>query len=130
MAKFKHLQMAETICNDARISVSKSFLGLSTKVTYLPTNSSVYVKTIEFSPETGDKLKAILEGPREKLAKALKNLKPRPTVNGNYMVEACISRDGAFAALQLTRFLSLCYEPVTEVLIFERDEAQAIKEAL
>lgn len=130
MAKFKNLQMANTICDDARISVSKSFLGLSTKVIYLPTNSPVDAKTVELTPDTGDKLKAILEGPREKLVKALKDLKPQPTVNGNYMVEACISRDGAFAALQLMKFLSMSYEPVTEVFFFERDEAQAIKEVL
>ena len=37
MANIKNLQMWNDICADARISISKSMLGLKTTATYIPT---------------------------------------------------------------------------------------------
>ena len=41
MANIKNLQMWNTICVDARISISKSLFGLHTTATYNPTNSVI-----------------------------------------------------------------------------------------
>ena len=43
MANIKNLQMWNTICTDARISISKSMLGLRTTATYIPSNSVIDV---------------------------------------------------------------------------------------
>ena len=44
------------------------------------------------------------------------------------MAEVCASRDGAFLAVQLHQFTRISYEPVTDVLIFEGNDARIVKE--
>lgn len=60
MANIRNLQMWNTICSDARISVSKSLFGLRTTAVYNPTNSVLYARKIELSPADGEHLKRIL----------------------------------------------------------------------
>lgn len=126
MSKIKNLQMWNSICADSRINVKSSMMGLRTTVSYVPTQSNIRVTTFEFTPQTGDKLKQIIETPREMLKKTVGDFKPHPTVNGNYMLEKLSSEDGQFTALLLLQFLKLSYEPVSEVLIFEGKDAETI----
>ena len=128
MTKVKNLQMWHTICNDARISIQKSLFGLSTTATYNKTNSQLTASVFEYSHDDGEKLKTILESPREKLESVMGDFRPKKTVNGNFMVEVCVSQDGAFVAVLMSQFIRMSYEPVTDVLIFEDKEAQAVKQ--
>ena len=128
MANIKNLQMWNSICADARISISKSLFGLSTTATFSPTNSVIDANTFEYSPADGERLKRLLETPREKLSAAIGDFRPKATVNGNYMAEVCASRDGAFLAVQLHQFTRMSYEPVTNVLLFEGDDARMMKQ--
>ena len=122
----KNLQMWNTICVDARISISKSLFGLRTTATYNPTNSVIDAKSFEYSPADGEYLKRLLETPHDKLTAAIGDFRPKATVNGNYMVEVCASRDGVFLAIQLFQFTRMSYESVTDVLIFDGDDAKAL----
>ena len=126
MANIKNLQMWNSICDNSRISVKSSMFGLKTTAIYLPTHSTIKAETLEYSPETGDKLKRIIESPKDQLDKAIGLFRPQPTVNGNYMLEKLSSQDGQFVALQLLQFQQLSYEPVTEVLIFEGKDAEVV----
>lgn len=126
MANIKNLQMWNHICADSRISISKSMFGLKTNVTYVPTQSAVDARTIEYSPADGERLKRIIESPREELAKMIGDFRPKEVPNGNYLLEIAQSRDGKFVALLLQQFCQLSYEPVTQTLIFEGDAAKAI----
>lgn len=128
MANIKNLQMGKTICADARISISKSLFGLRTTATYIPTNSMIDAMTAEYAPADGEQLKRLLDTPREKMAAAIAGFRPKATVNGNYMVEVYMSRDGAFLAVQLHQFARMSYEPVTDVLVFEGDEARTLSQ--
>ena len=130
MANINHLRMAKTICNDSRIRVSKSLFGLRTTITYLPTGSTVDAKTYEYTAADGDKLKSVLTLRGDKLAKAAADFHPHATANGNYKAEVCLSQDHVFCAIQLLRYSQLDYEPVTDVLFFADDEAQAISRLL
>lgn len=126
MANIKNLQMWDSICADARISISKSLFGLRTTATFKPTNSVIDANTFEYSPEDGKRVKNILDMPKEKIVDAIGNFCPKTVDYGNYTAEICASRDGAFLAVQLFQFEKLNYEPVTGVLIFEGKEAAAI----
>ena len=128
MANIKNLQMWNTICADARVSISKSLLGLRTTAIYTPSTSVIDANTFEYSPADGERLKHLLDTPSEKLATAIGDYLPKPTVNGNYMAEVCASRDGAFLVVQLFQFAHLSYEPVTDVLVFEGDAARCVKQ--
>ena len=153
MTNIKNLQMWNRICADARISISETLFGLRTTATFSPTNSRLAANTFEYSPADGEHLKRLLETPRElmeqrepsragsdpaesrqksgnaqKLAAAIDDFRPKATVNGNYMAEVCASRDGAFLAVQLHQFTRMSYEPVTDVLLFEGDDARVVKQ--
>lgn len=126
MANIKHLQMWNSICADARIGISKSLFGLRTTAVYTPTNSVIDARTVELSPADGEHIRRILSSPREDLAQLIGSFRPKPVANGNYMAEVATSRDGAFAAVQLQQFIRMSYEPVTDVLVFEGNEARDI----
>ncbi len=128
MANIKNLQMWNTICADARVSISKSLFGLRTTATYTPSNSVIDAESFEYTPADGERLKRLLDTPPEKLASAIGDFRPKTAVNGNYMAEVCVSRDGAFLAVQLLQFAHLSYEPVTDVLIFEGETAHAVRQ--
>ena len=128
MANIKNLQMWNTICADARVSISKSLFGLRTTATYTPSNSVIDAESFEYTPADGERLKRLLDTPSEKLASAIGDYRPKAAVNGNYMDEVCVSRDGAFLAVQLLQFAHLSYEPVTDVLIFEGETAHAVRQ--
>lgn len=126
MANIRNLQMWNTICSDARISVSKSLFGLRTTAVYNPTNSVLDARKIELSPADGEHLKRILESPRERLETAIGDFRPQPTSNGNYIAEILSSRDETFVAVLLHQYLQMSYQTVTDILIFEGDEACAV----
>lgn len=128
MANIKNLQMWNDICADARISISKSMLGLKTTAVYVPTQSVIDVRTIEYSPQDGDRLRSILSIPRKDLAEAINGFRPKDVPNGNYMMEVCRSRDGQFVALLLQQFTRMSYEPVTDTIFFEGADAQIISQ--
>ena len=118
--------MWKDICADARISVSKSMLGLKTTAVYNPTQSVIDVRTYEYSPQDGDRLRHILSSHKKDAAEAIDGFRPKEVPNGNYMLEVAHSRDGQFVALLLNQFQRMSYEPVTSTLIFEGVDAQII----
>lgn len=128
MANIKNLQMWNDICADARISISKSMLGLKTTATYVPTQSVIDARTIEYTPQDGDRIRRILESSVNELAKAIGDFRPKEVPNGNYMLEVVRSRDGQFAALLLQQFTRMSYEPVTKTLFFEGEAAKVISQ--
>ncbi len=126
MANIKNMQMWKDICADARIRISKSLFGLKATAVYEPTQSIIDVCTIEYTPQDGDRLRRILSAPRENLAEAIDGFRPKEVPNGNYMLEVARSRDGLFVALLLQQFTRRSYEPVTDTLFFEGDNASII----
>ena len=128
MANIKNLQMWNDICTDARISISKSMLGLKTTATYVPTQSVIDARTIEYTPQDGDRIRRILESSVNELAKAIGDFRPKDIPNGNYMLEVARSRDGQFVALLLQQFTRMSYEPVTKTLFFEGESAKVISQ--
>lgn len=128
MANIKNLQMWKDICADARIRISKSLFGLKATAVYKPTQSVIDARTIEYTPQDGDRLRHILSAPREDLAEAIDGFHPKEISNGNYMLEVARSRDGLFVALLLQQFSRMSYEPVTDTLFFEGDEARIVSQ--
>ena len=128
MANIKNLQMWNDICADARISISKSMLSLKTTATYVPTQSVIDARTIEYTPQDGDRIRRILESSVNELAKAIGDFRPKEIPNGNYMLEVARSRDGQFVALLLQQFTRMSYEPVTKTLFFEGEAAKVISQ--
>lgn len=131
MASFKHMEIAPVVSAHEHIETKKGFLGLSTKVCYTPTRSEVDSIRNYYTPASGSAIQQFLlrfQSDPASAAKAALSLTTDP--NGNYSLEMCVSRDGHFMALQLFRYSDLAYQPITEVRIYEGQEAGWLKAAL
>ena len=128
MANIKNMQMWKDICADDRIRISKSLFGLKATVVYEPTQSIIDARTIEYTQQDGDRLHRILSANKEDLAEAIDGFRPKEVPNGNYMLEVARSRDGQFVALLLQQFTRMSYEPVTDTLFFEADDARIVSQ--
>ena len=51
MSNIKNLQMWRNICADVRVSIGHSFFGLKTTATYIPTDSVIDARTIDYSQQ-------------------------------------------------------------------------------
>lgn len=127
MSNIKNLQMWRNICADVRVSIGHSFFGLKTTATYIPTDSVIDARTIDYSQQDGEKLKVILAACEDGDMDSIGNFHPKEIVNGNYQLELCQSRDGQYVCLLLKQFSRMSYEPVTNVLVFEGDKAKAVR---
>lgn len=125
MSKINHLEMGAEVMALDDIEVKKSFFGLSTKLIYKPTNSVVRVKENEYTAEDGKKLASILSTEPENVEEAIMKF-PVSTIGiGNMKLEACISDDHQFAAVQLLGFKDFDYKPVSEVRVYTGKAAAA-----
>lgn len=126
MSNIKNLRMGTTVCADRHVSIQTSFFGLCTKALYNVTGSVIDARSIELSRADGECLQHILEAPVESLAEMTVGVQLKKTVNGQYMAEVCTSRDGEFAAVMLMQFIRMSYEPVTDVTIYEGENARLV----
>lgn len=126
MSKINHLEMgAEVMALDV-IEVKKGFLGMSTKLIYKPTNSTVKVKTNEYTVEDGKRLEKILNTEPENIEATIQNFPVSNIGMGNVKLDACISDDCQFVAVQLLSFKDFNYQPISGVKVYTGKAAKAI----
>lgn len=127
MANINKMKMAQSVVSNQHITVKKGFFGLFTTVTYEPTGSKVNVTTLNFSPEEGPKVKTIIGlKDAELAARVEKTEKVEQDGIGHYHLDLCYSDDHEFAAMQLLQFSDFSYEPTTEPVIYEGEDAKNI----
>lgn len=125
MSSFKSLGMAGAVSAYSNISVKKSFF--STKVIYTPTQSVVNVMVLEYSPSEGERVQRLLDmQPARIPAEIEQKGKPVTGSNGNFRLEACVSNDRQFCAVQLFRYVDFIYQPLFEPRILEGKDAECI----
>ena len=121
--------MAAAVSSYKNITVKKSWF--STKVIYTPTQSPVKVIIQEYSPAEGDRLERLLNMPLDRMAAEIQqNGKPAPAQIGHYRLEACLSDDHQFCALQLFRFVDFKNSAVFEPRIYEGIDAERFAQIL
>ncbi len=125
MAKINHLEMGPTVLGLEEVTVKKGFLGMGMKLIYNPTNSVIKIKENEYSAEDGRKLAAILNSEPDQVEAAIAKFPISTTSMGNVKLQACISEDHQFAAVQLMQFKDFDYHPTTEVRIYKGKAAEA-----
>jgi hypothetical protein len=127
MASIKNLAMAPAVVANERVATKSGFLGLTKSYIYTPTNSPLSGMSEEFDPKQGERLIKLMEMPLDKMEEEVKvNKKPMPTAVGHVRMEACISEDQQFVAVQVFRFLDFGYQKVFDVKFFEGDDAARI----
>lgn len=126
MSNIKHLDMCADVLALPEIAVKKSLFGLKTSITYTPTGSPVKVRQGEYSPETGHRWELILNAEDDVAMELLKKYEISTVSMGKYRLDACVSEDKRFAAVQLLHFADFDYQPATGVRVFKDKLAEVI----
>lgn len=130
MANFKNLNMAQELLSHKNLRVVSTMLGLSKKLVYITTGAAVRVKKYNFNTEAIPHLERVIESDEKGLASAVKSCRVTNVEIGNVELDACVSADMRFVALQLLQFSDYSYHPVTRVAFFEGDNAQLVASIL
>ena len=120
--------MADVIFSNDKISIKKSFMGLSTSVVYTPTGSTVNAIGEEYSQDGGNKIEAVINAKDEEDLEVAVNAAAgvKPSAMSTIRLEGCISADHEFVALQLLSYKDLRYTPITDVRIYEGKAAEIV----
>lgn len=131
MTSIKHLEIAVAVSSHKDIIIKRSLLGLVQKAIYTPTNSPLTIIVHDYTPSEGERLKELLNLPLDKMEGELTSKdRPIPAPIGHFHLEACISEDRQFCALQLFRFVDFKYSPVFETRFYSGKDVETIYKLL
>ena len=121
--------LKESVALQSYITRKSSFFGLINRLVYAPTDSRLNFTCRYYAPILREELKELLALGGQILEKRLAKMNRfEQAVNGNLLVECCVSADKEFAALQLKHFEQIDYQPISEVRFLQGESAmQAAK---
>lgn len=127
MASINNLEMAETIANNSNIKISKGFLGIGSKATYTPTNSKLNAVINYYSAEDAQAFVKLINAAETEVASLAKKVTPPSKLSiSNYRLEACVTDDKQFVAIQVLSYADFRNTPICDVKYFEGEAAQTI----
>lgn len=130
MANFDKLEMTQELLSHKNLSVVSSLFGLSKKLIYTVTGSTVKAVKNNYNAEAVSHLMRVLESDAHGLASAVKACRAAKVEIGNIELDACISQDKQFVALQLLQFGDYMYRPISKVAFFEGADAELVSQIL
>lgn len=127
MASIKNLEMAETISNNPNIKISKGFLGIGSKATYRPTNSKLNAVINYYNADDANAFVKLIKTAEEEVSSHAKKMTPPTKLSiSNYRLEACVTDDKQFVAVQVLSYADLRNTPICDLKYFEGEAAQSI----
>lgn len=127
MASINNLEISETICNNPNIKISKGFLGIGSKAIYTPTNSKLNAVINYYSAEDAQAFVELINAAETEVASQAKKMtSPTKLSISNYRLEACVTNDKQFVAIQVLSYADFRNTPICELKYFEGEAAQAI----
>lgn len=127
MARIKNLEMAETISNNPNIKISKGFLGMGSNATYARTNSKLNAIINYYSAEDAQAFVKLINAAETEVASLAKKVTPPAKLSiSNYRLEACVTDDKQFVAIQVLSYADFRNTPICDLKYFEGEAAQAI----
>ena len=121
--------LKESVALQSYITRKSTFFGLITRLVYAPTDSRLNFTYRYYAPILREELKELFALGGQVLENRLAKMNRfEQAVNGNLLVECCVSADKEFAALQLKHFEQIDYQPISEVRFLQGESAmQAAK---
>ena len=121
--------LKESVALQSYITRKSSFFGLINRLVYAPTDSRLNFTCRYYAPILREELKELFALGDQVLEKRLAKMNRfEQAVNGNLLVECCMSADKEFAALQLKHFEQIDYQPISDVRFLQGESAmQAAK---
>ncbi len=127
MARIKNLEMAETISNNPNIKISKGFLGMGSNATYTRTNSKLNAVINYYSAEDAQAFVKLINAAETEVASLAKKMtSPKKLSISNYRLEACVTDDKQFVAIQVLSYADFRNTPICDLKYFEGEAAQSI----
>lgn len=127
MASINNLEISETISNNPNIKISKGFLGIGSKAIYTPTNSKLNAVINYYSAEDAQAFVELINAAETEVASQAKKMtSPTKLSISNYRLEACVTNDKQFVAIQVLSYADFRNTPICELKYFEGEAAQAI----
>lgn len=130
MANIYHLEMAAAFAALPQVEIKKTLLGLKTSIIYTPTRSKIRITQNEYDTNNGNALQQIILADPKQVIQTIEKYDVTKASIGNVRLDACISDDNQFVAVQLLSFVDLTYIPMTEMKIFEGKSAEAIAKVI
>ena len=119
--------MAETISNNPNIKISKGFLGIGSKAIYTPTNCKLNAVIDYYSAEDAQAFVKLINAAETEVASLAKKVTPPSKLSiSNYRLEACVTDDKQFVAIQVLSYADFRNTPICDLKYFEGEAAQAI----
>lgn len=121
--------LKESVALQSYIIRKSTFFGLINRLVYAPTDSRLNFTCRYYAPILREELKELFALGGQVLEKRLAKMNRfEQAVNGNLLVECCVSADKEFAALQLKHFEQIDYQPISDVRFLQGESAmQAAK---
>lgn len=121
--------LKESVALQTYITRKSTFFGLINRLVYAPTDSRLNFTCRYYAPILREELKELFALGDQVLEKRLAKMNRfEQAVNGNLLVECCVSADKEFAALQLKHFEQIDYQPISDVRFLQGESAmQAAK---
>ena len=121
--------LKESVALQSYITRKSTFFGLINRLVYAPTDSRLNFTCRYYAPILREELKELFALGGQVLEKRLAKMNRfEQAVNGNLLVECCVSADKEFAALQLKHFEQIDYQPISDVRFLQGKSAmQAAK---
>ena len=121
--------LKESVALQSYITRKFTFFGLINRLVYAPTDSRLNFTCRYYAPILREELKELFALGGQVLEKRLAKMNRfEQAVNGNLLVECCVSADKEFAALQLKHFEQIDYQPISDVRFLQGESAmQAAK---
>ena len=127
MANFNQLDMAQALLSHPSLTVKSGLFGLVKKLVYTPTGSPLRVIKNNYNPESLPQLQRIIEaGSAKEVVAAVRACNVNKLEIGNIELDACVSADRQFVALQLLQFGDYAYRPISQPAFFEGELAQQV----
>jgi len=130
MENFNKLEMAQELLSHNNLKVVSSMFGLTKKLLYTVTGSPVKVVRNNYNPEAVSHLMRVIESDSHGLSAAVKACRVTKMEVGNIELDACVSQDKRFVAMQLLQFGDYMYRPISKVAFFEGDDAELVSQIL
>ena len=116
--------LKESVALQTYITRKSSFFGLINRLVYAPTDSRLNFTYRYYAPILREELKELFALGGQVLENRLAKMNRfEQAVNGNLLVECCVSADKEFAALQLKHFEQIDYQPISDVRFLQGESA-------
>lgn len=121
--------LKQIVAQQSCVAQKNVCFGLFSHFVYQPTGSRLRFVSQPYGAVVREELKDLFRLDDVAFARRMGKCSTyEQAVNGNLMLEACISADKQFAALRLLQWSQIDYQPVSDVHLLQGDDAaQAVK---